>query len=141
MTEIIYRVSKKEYTRLMNHNTAPIASVLKIRLGSNRNGQNGERVSSPPPPPPPPLTLKSRFQTWNFPKQGMGRSSKDSRQHLHLRRNTRSNLSTFRRTFNFSFGVYVGGRRAVVVQTLFIILLRIWDVARTKSIYISTASL
>ena len=43
--------------------------------------------------------------------------------------------------FNFSFGVSVGGRRAVVVQTLFIILLMIWDVARTKSIYISIASL
>ena len=49
----------------------------------------------------------------------MGSSSKDSRQNLHLRRNTRGNLSTFRRTFNFSFGVHVGGR-AVVVQTLFI---------------------
>ena len=31
--------------------------------------------------------------------------------------------------------------RAVVVQTLFIVLLRILDVARTKSIYISIAFL
>ena len=42
-----------------------------------------------------PKTLKSRFQTWNFPEQGMGRSSKDSHQNLHLQRNRQGNLSTF----------------------------------------------
>ena len=47
----------------------------------------------------------------------------------------------FQLSVEHSFGVYVGGRRAVVAQTLFIILLRIWDVARTKSIYISIGSL
>ena len=68
--------------------------------------QNGRRV---------PPTSKSRFQTWNFSKRGMGRSSKDSGQNLRLRRNTRGNYSTFRSTFNFSFGLQVSGRRAVVV--------------------------
>ena len=50
-----------------------------------------------------------------------------------------------RNHLDFSFGVYVGGvcRCTVVVYmlALFIILLRIWDVSRTKSMYISTASL
>ena len=35
----------------------------------------------------------------------------------------------------------VRSRCVVVVQTLFMVLLRIWDVARTKSIYISIAPL
>ena len=52
-----------------------------------------------------PLTLKSRFQTWNFPKRGIIGSSKDSRQNFNLRRNIQGKLSVEHSNFHL---VWVG---------------------------------
>ena len=89
------------------------------------------------------MTVKSRFQTWNFPKQRMGGSSKDSHQNFHLRRSTQGNHLTFHRTINFSFGVYVSVcRRAVVLNPVHYITQDLGCCQEQKAYtYISTASL
>ena len=92
------------------------------------------RVSPPPPPPPP--TSKTRFHAWNFRNEVWVGFRKIPAKICIFKETIK--VATFGWTFHLEFMSYVGSR--FVVQTLFIMLLQIWDAARKKIKYISVAS-